>query len=445
MNTQRCHNEEEVRRGITVRLINDDEVERFNNLLDNYHYLKSINYRGRFLRYVAEYKGEWFALISFSAAALKIKDREKWIGWTPRQRAIRLGFVVNNSRFLMLPERGAFPNLASRVLALCLRRLCADWEKKWEHPVLIVETFVANNREGTCYRACGFEDVGMTAGYSRVSEGYYSQNNEPKRIYLRTIRRGGRKILRRAKLPEELKKYEGSIAGPCSLVTNELKSLLDHFRALKDSRRGHGLRHRQSYILSCAAVAVLMGASGYKAIEDMCIKFTQSQLKSLGARKGKDGLYSAPSDSTIFRVLNKVDVPTFEKIISSWLSSLEISSVMRIAIDGKTLRGSSRADKKALQFLSAVTHQLHITLRQIAINAKSNEIPALSGLVKSTSPLPGTIYTADALHCQKKSAKLVTEDYNSDYVFGLKGNQSSVAEYARLLLPQEAFPPRSDE
>src|SRR5712691_274527 len=67
---------------------------------------------------VAEVDGQWLALLTFSAPALHLKARERWIGWSPRQRARRLGLVVNNSRFLVLPERQRYPNLASRVLAL---------------------------------------------------------------------------------------------------------------------------------------------------------------------------------------------------------------------------------------------------------------------------------------------------------------------------------------
>jgi hypothetical protein len=124
------------------------------------HYIfavASAHLAGQTLRYVAELDGQWVALICFSAAALHLKGRERWIGWTPRQRARRLLFVVNNSRFLLLPERARYPNLASRVLGLCLRRLSQDWQARWGHPVLVVESFVDESRyRGTCYRACGF-------------------------------------------------------------------------------------------------------------------------------------------------------------------------------------------------------------------------------------------------------------------------------------------------
>ncbi len=95
-------------------------------MLEEKHYPHESVLTGESLRYVAELDGHWVALIAFSTAALHLKAREQHLGWSPRQRARRLALVVNNSRFLVLPERQRFPNLASRVLGRCLRRLCAS-------------------------------------------------------------------------------------------------------------------------------------------------------------------------------------------------------------------------------------------------------------------------------------------------------------------------------
>ena len=127
--------------GVTVRLRADSEVGAFNFYLEREHYLASSRLAGQALRYVAEVAGQWVALLTFSAAAWHLKAREHWIGWSPRQRARRLGLVVSNSRFLMLPERQHYPNLASCVMGLVLRRLSADWQERWGHPVLVVESF----------------------------------------------------------------------------------------------------------------------------------------------------------------------------------------------------------------------------------------------------------------------------------------------------------------
>lgn len=115
------------------------------------HYLHEAGLTGQLLRYVAELDGQWVALLAFSAASFHLKAREQWIGWSPRQRARRLALVLNNSRWLVLPERQRYPKLASRALGLGLRRLSADWQERWKHTVVLVESFVDETQcRGTC-------------------------------------------------------------------------------------------------------------------------------------------------------------------------------------------------------------------------------------------------------------------------------------------------------
>jgi hypothetical protein len=443
MTNQKTDPEHEFLRKIVVRLIRREERDRFDDLLEKEHYLHSARLGGQSLRYVAEVDGEWVALISFSAAAPHTKAREDKIGWTPRQRARRLCFVVNNSRFLVLPDRARFPNLASRVLALCLKRLDADWREHWGHPVLLVESYVDESQyRGTCYRACGFEAVGFTAGFSRTSRDYYLENDRPKQLYLRPLRPRAMAILRQARLPDELLEHEEKIGGPCPLRAVQLNSLLELFGELKDDRRGHGLRHPQPFVLACAAVALLMGAGGYEAFEDQCGKLTQRQLRALGCHKDpKTHLYRPPSDTTFFRVINRVDAAQFDLLVGQWMMAQEISILQGLAIDGKCLRGSGRTDGKPLQLLSAVSHQLRLTVAQEPIQEKSNEIPALKPLLNSLpkGALEGSMITADALHCQQESARFITQELGADYLFGLKGNQSGILERAQTKLPKDFF------
>jgi hypothetical protein len=211
---------------------------------------------------------------------------------------------------------------------------------------------------------------------------------------------------------------------------------------LTDSRYGHGLRHRQRFVLACAAVCTLMGACGYRAFENTCKKFTQRQLRALGGTPDpEDERYYPPSDSTFQRVLNRIDAAALASIIGGWLAEQEIGALAQLAVDGKVLRGSGRHDGKPLQLLSAVTHQLRLTLDQVAIEEKSNEIPALKPLLKKLNLPPGTLITADALHCQQHSARFITQELGGDYLFGLKGNQSGILDKAQRLLTQRGFPP----
>jgi hypothetical protein len=430
-------------REVSVRLLAENEVGQFNFYLEREHYLESSRFAGQSLRYVAEVQGQWVALLTFSAAALQLKARERWIGWSPRQRARRLGLVVSNSRFLVLPERQRYPNLASRVLGLVLRRLSVDWQEHWGHPVLVVESFVDESQyRGTCYRACGFQAVGATEGFKRASRDFYEAHGQPKQLYLRELRPGACRRLRQARLPQELAACEAEVAGPCPFRAPALESLWASFGALRDSRYGHGLRHKQRFVLASAAVCTLMGACGYRAFENTSKKFTQRQLRALGCTPDEqDGRYYPPSDSTFQRVLNKVDAVALARIIGQWLEQQEVGALAQLAVDGKVLRGSGRHDGKPLQLLSAVTHQLRLTLGQIPILEKSNEIPALKPLLEKVRPPPSTLITADAMHCQQESARFITQDLGGDYLFGLKGNQSGILDKAQRLLTQAAFSP----
>jgi hypothetical protein len=121
-----------------------------------YHYLGDAELVGESLRYVAESKRGWLALLGWSAAAWKSRHREGYIGWDARTKQARLRFVAGNSRFLILPWVRV-PHLASSILGANVRRLCADWVERHGHPILLVETFVDLERfRGTCYHAPRF-------------------------------------------------------------------------------------------------------------------------------------------------------------------------------------------------------------------------------------------------------------------------------------------------
>jgi hypothetical protein len=309
--------------------------------------------------------------------------------------------------------------------------------------VVLVESYVDESQyRGTCYRACGFKAVGLTAGYGRSSRDYYEKHGQPKQLYLRELRPRAMGLLRQGRLPADLADHEEKVSGPCPLRATHLGSLLEVFAQFKDPRRGHGLRHRQPFVLACAAVAMLMGAGGYEALEEECGQLTQRQLRALDGREdAKTGRYKAPSDTTFFRVLNGLDAAEFDRRIGQWMMAQEISILQSLAIDGKCLRGSARTDGKPLQLLSAVSHRLRLTVAQQPVAEKSNEIPALQPLLRKLPPgaLEGSLITADAIQCQQEASRFVTQELGADYLWGLKGNQSGILERAQGQLPKDFF------
>src|SRR5881275_369995 len=180
---------------MVVRLVRSDEQRRYQQLMRAHHYLGYLPKIGETLWYVATWREQWLALLSFSGSALKCAVRDRWIGWTLRQHYGRLKLVVNNSRFLILPD-GHFFNLGSRVLSLCQRRLPGDWEEAFGHGVVLLETFVDPQRHrGTVYRAANWMYVGNTRGYRRTHGGYTATPQTPKMVFLRPLRPDACQIL----------------------------------------------------------------------------------------------------------------------------------------------------------------------------------------------------------------------------------------------------------
>lgn len=140
----------------------------FSRYLAQHHYLGHRGPVGEHLAYLARDRyGRDVACLLFGAAAWKAASRDKFIGWDDATRAKRLSSTTNNTRFLILPWIRV-PLLASHILALTLRRLSADWQAKYGHPVYLVETYVDRSRfKGTCYRAANWTCVGQTQGRSR--------------------------------------------------------------------------------------------------------------------------------------------------------------------------------------------------------------------------------------------------------------------------------------
>jgi hypothetical protein len=141
-----------------VPLTDPQERRRLQQLLRQHHYLVGLKAVGQQMHYAAvDAQGQWLAVLIFSAAAKHLQHRDRWIGWTRAQRDRRLSLVANNSRFLILPHV-RLPNLGSRVLRLALDRLGDDWQARYGHPVLVVETFVDPEQfPGTVYTANGWE------------------------------------------------------------------------------------------------------------------------------------------------------------------------------------------------------------------------------------------------------------------------------------------------
>lgn len=140
----------------------------FNYLVKEYHYLSYSRPVGQNMKYMILDRNERFlGCLLFGAAAWKVEDRDRWIGWSADIREQNLGLICNNSRFLIL-DWVKVPNLASYALGASLRRLVQDWKRRYGTDIAVVETFVDTTRYiGTCYKAANWIKIGKTKGRSR--------------------------------------------------------------------------------------------------------------------------------------------------------------------------------------------------------------------------------------------------------------------------------------
>jgi hypothetical protein len=172
---------------LVVRPLRCEERSRWRQLMNQHHYLGLQRLVGQSLCYVATVGDHWVALLAWGSAALKCQPRDAWIGWPPCLKCRRLHLIANNLRFLILPEWHQ-PNLASRILALNLKRLSTDWEGFYGHPILVAETFVDSARfQGTCYRAAGWKVLGRTRGFAKQGRGYICHGRS-KTVLVRPLR-----------------------------------------------------------------------------------------------------------------------------------------------------------------------------------------------------------------------------------------------------------------
>ena len=140
----------------------------WNGLMERFHYLGKGPLCGAQIRYwVESSRYGWVGALAFSAAQWRLRERDKYIGWTETARRANLNRVVCNSRFLVLPNVHV-PNLASHVLSLCMRRLVEDWRERYGYAPVLVETFVDPSRfSATSYRAANWLRVGQTVARAR--------------------------------------------------------------------------------------------------------------------------------------------------------------------------------------------------------------------------------------------------------------------------------------
>ena len=182
---------------LSVEEVSRQAAERawLGGALAQFHYLGFGGAVGQNLQYlVRDGRHRPLACAVFGAAAWKCQDRERFISWSAQQRQRNLALIANNSRFLILPWV-TVAHLGSWLLGRVARRIAQDWQAKYGHPVVLLETFVERERfRGTVYRAANWQRVGVTAGRTRQDRHTCIQV-AVKDIYVQPLCRGFRQVL----------------------------------------------------------------------------------------------------------------------------------------------------------------------------------------------------------------------------------------------------------
>ena len=210
-------------------------------------------------------------------------------------------------------------------------------------------------------------------------------------------------------------------AGGTPAPRNASAYLLELLAQVPDPRKKRGRRHSLAGLLAVGIAAVTAGARSLAAIGQWAADAGPDVLAVLGAARGP------AEESTFRRAFALVSPAVLDLVLGTWLHTRAVQAGGRlvIAVDGKAVRGAKGKDGKAPHLVAALAHGIGAVLGQVAVDAKSNEIPAVRDLLKTFASLAGAVITIDALHTQSDTAQVIT-GRDADYVMTVKGNMPTL-------------------
>jgi len=432
--------EQQVLEQMTVRLVLREEEPRCNEHLEQEHYLRSSQLVGEHLRYVVTWRGQWLALATWSAAALHLKARDQFIGWSEEQRRQRLALVVNNSRLLVLPQCH-YPNLVSRFMKLMLGRLSEDWQKAWGHPVALAETFVDPQLyQGTAYKVSGWSQLGETSGWKRSAVDFYQKHERPKQVWVRELVKQACVKLRAPQLRPDWVVVAVNVPPRCTAKVAQITSLIAGLRReVPEFRSRKALAYPVAGMLALTAMAIFSGvAKGYEDLAEYAATLSQGQLRALGFRLDRhSGRVRCPKASCFERVLAGVESVAVERTLLRWqVQVLGPTQDRLVILDGKAIR---HADVEVVNAVDGCGRWLGSAV----VPEGTNEIP-VARLQLAKLDLAGKIVLADAAHTQVETVQQILYEGGADYLLTVKANQKELVKTLETLLTPQRFSPCAD-
>ncbi len=385
------------------------EIDQLRAALNDEHYLKAGRpagntiWQGIYQTGADEGYPVLCAALCWSGAALRLKDRDEWIGWDPLTRGSRLPLVTQLRRFLVVESRRE-PNLATRCMGLALRELPGHFEEKYGYRPLLAESFSDPQlHEGTIYKASNWMALGFSKGFARHKSEFYTDQKAPKKYWIYPLHKKSNQLLSSpAPLEEIFQKgtSEGVAGARCALSHKHLRSLSDAFHNIPDHRSPFSRRFAKIAYFGLIAHGLLVGAPDVKSIWKRCVALNQGQRKAIGLNvRNKHGRLVMPGYGAINDFVNAVDPEALATALNQWLSVHQDKLPKSLALDGKDLGHSLGA---------IVTLCRHEDGRPVAMasytGAKDDsELPVAQKLLsQSGALLENATVTSDALHTQKK-------------------------------------------
>jgi predicted transposase YbfD/YdcC len=210
--------------------------------------------------------------------------------------------------------------------------------------------------------------------------------------------------------------------------------LLDLLAQVPDPRKKRGRRHALAGLLAVGIAAVIAGSRSFAAIGQWAGDAGPGVLAALGADRGP------AEESTYRRAFALVSADVLDRVLGAWLWTRAVRAGGRlvIAIDGKTVRGARNKAGKAPHLVAALAHGIGAVLGQVAVDEKSNEIPAVRDLLEAFASLASAVITMDAMHTQHDTAQVILAR-GADYVMTVKANMPTLYQQLRKL-PWAAVP-----
>ena len=230
--------------------------------------------------------------------------------------------------------------------------MVADWQARFGHPLLLLETFVDPRRfHGGVYRAANWIELGLTRGYRRTRAGYSDEAAAPKRVFVRPLCRNPQ-----VQLTQPTRAQLQLTGAPNSRLNAEpMRSLPQCFTLIADPRRAQGRRHRLPVVLGIAAGALLCGMRGYKAISDWADGLGQQARMRFGCRR-ENRHYVVPSEFVIRDGLIRIDPDALDRALRAWNHAWGRQD-NALAIDGKTMKNAIDEAGQQTHILSGVGHE----------------------------------------------------------------------------------------